>query len=35
MASPLMQAAPLIFAGMALAFGVVLVGCSISDARRR
>lgn len=35
MASPLMQAAPLIFAGMALAFGVVLVGCSISDTRQR
>lgn len=35
MASPLMQAAPLIFAAMALAFGVVLVGCSIADARHR
>jgi hypothetical protein len=30
-----MQAAPLVFAGMALVFGVVLVGCSISDARHR
>jgi hypothetical protein len=30
-----MQAAPLIFAVMALAFGVVLVGCSITDARHR
>jgi hypothetical protein len=35
MATPLMQAAPLIFAGMVFAFGAVLLGCSISDALHR
>jgi len=35
MANPLMQPAPLVFIAMMLAFGVVLLGLSISDARRR
>ncbi len=34
MANPLMHAAPLIFMAMTLAFGLVLLGCSIADARR-
>ena len=29
------QPAPLLFVGMTLAFWVVLLGCSISDALRR
>ena len=35
MANPLLQLAPLVFIGMSLAFGIVLLGCSISDAMRR
>jgi hypothetical protein len=35
MAGPLMQTAPLVFIGMTLAFGLVLLGCSITDAMRR
>lgn len=35
MASPLMQIAPLLFTAMALVFGMVLIGCSISDALHR
>lgn len=35
MANPLMQAAPLIFTAMVVVFSIVLLGCSISDARQR
>jgi hypothetical protein len=35
MANPLMQTAPIVFIGMMLAFGLVLLGCSITDAMRR
>ncbi len=33
--NPLMQPAPLIFIGMTVAFGIVLLVCSIGDALRR
>lgn len=35
MANPLLQAAPLLFMGMMLAFGVGGLFCSISDAKQR
>jgi hypothetical protein len=33
--APFLQPAPLLFIGMMLAFSVVLLFCSISDAQRR
>ena len=33
LANPLLQIGPLVFMGMSLGFGLVLLGCVISDAR--
>lgn len=35
MANPFLQTAPLVFTAMVVAFTVVMLGCSISDAMRR
>lgn len=35
MANPFLQTAPLVFIAMMVAFAVVLLGCSISDAMKR